>query len=138
MAVTPIANAFLDNAGLAIAAEMFRQTSVGIGSFDGYAAHQSALPAATDNNSKTYFVGDSSRPYTSDGTNWAPGAIVVVCNGAKFDIPGGWCVFTTVPTYDRATAPTTASGGICATKTYDMSRALTAEEISTALTTAGF
>ncbi|MDR1299675.1 MAG: hypothetical protein LBJ84_05430, partial [Oscillospiraceae bacterium] len=87
MAATPIVGAFVDNVGLEKIGAAIRQTSVGIGDFDGYAATAAALPtAAAGNTGKVYLVGDDAKPYTSDGSAWTPGAAIDVVLGAAFNV----------------------------------------------------
>jgi hypothetical protein len=141
MAITSISNAFLDNVGLAQAAAMFRQTSVGIGDFDGFAEDEAALPtAATGNSGKVYFVGDNATPYTSDGTDWTPGTAIDVVVGASFHVVdttgGGEPNIVLIGVFTAK--PVSGAGGTV--KLYELGgdRALTSGEIDDALTNAGF
>jgi hypothetical protein len=147
MAVTPITGAFLDNVGVEKIGVVIRETTVGIGTFDGYATTEAALPAAdAGNENEVYFVGDNATPYTSDGSDWNPGAIQVIsAKGAAFNIVDDSNVvaigrFTALPTYDDPETPTTASGGVCEVLGFssEYDRALTDQEVDDALTAAGF
>jgi hypothetical protein len=141
MAVTTIPGAFVDNAGLVKIGEAIRQTSVGIGDFDGFAVDEASLPAAaTGNSGKVYLVGDNATPYTSDGTDWTPGAAIDVVLGASFNVVdtvgGGESNIVLIGVF--STKPVSGAGGTA--KLYELGgdRALTSGEVDDALTSAGF
>jgi hypothetical protein len=141
MAVTPIPGAFVDNTGLEKIGAAIRQTSVGIGDFDGFAATSGDLPAAAAGNTgKTYLVGDDAKPYTSDGSQWAPGAAIDVVLGASFNVvdtvEGGEPNIVLMGVFTAK--PLLGSGGVA--KLYELggSRALTSAEVDEALAAAGF
>jgi hypothetical protein len=132
----------VDNVGLEKIGAAIRQTSVGIGDFDGYAATSGDLPAAAAGNSgKVYLVGDDATPYTSDGSSaWAPGAAIDVVLGASFNVvdtvEGGEPNIVLMGVFTAK--PLLGSGGTA--KLYELGgdRALTGAEVDEALAAAGF
>jgi hypothetical protein len=141
MAVTVIPGAFVDNVGLEKIGVAVRQVSVGIGDFDGFAATEVALPAASvDNNGKVYLVGDDATPYTSDGSGWNAGTEIEVVLGAAFNVVdtvgGGEPNIVLMGVFTAK--PVAGSGGVA--KLYELGgdRALTSAEVDAALEGAGF
>jgi hypothetical protein len=144
MAVTPISGAYADNVAVERLGSAIRKTSVGIGSYDGYAVNSAGLPAADSAlTGNVYLVGDESTPYTCDGSTWNAGSIIPVVIGAVFYVVESGKVaeegrYTTKPTYDDPETPTTATGGVCQLLEMGASRALTDAEVDDALAAAGF
>jgi hypothetical protein len=137
MTITPVSGAFVDNVGLERIGAAIRQTSVGIGDFDGYAATEEELPTAeVGNNGKVYLVGDDARPYTSDSSDWTSGTAIDVVLGASFNVVGEAGNITLMGVFTAK--PTDGSGGVARLYELGGDRALTSGEIDAALTGAGF